>query len=63
MLLEIVEVRRMTIHDELRKLGYEFGYEHGDTEERIEVWVNEKAGIVVRIEWMTVDAQGKGRDF
>ena len=63
MLLEMVEVRRVTIHDELRKLGYEFGYEHGDTGERTEVWVNEKAGMAVRIEWMRVDGEGSGRDW
>jgi len=53
----------MSIGDELRELGYTFGYEHGNSEERIEVWVNEKAGTAVRIEWMKVDREVKGRDF
>ena len=53
----------MTIHDELQKLGYKFEYEHGDSEERTEVWVNEKAGMAVRIEWMRVEGGVKGRDW
>lgn len=48
----------MGIGDELRKLGYRFEYDHGDSEERTEVWVNEKAGMAVRIEWMKMDEVG-----
>ncbi len=53
----------MTIADELRSLGYKFEYEHGDSEERTEVWVNKKAGMAVRIEWMRVEGEVKGRDW
>ena len=60
---ELAEVRKMTIADELRRLGYTFQYDHGDSEERTEVWVNKKAGMAVRIEWMRVDGQVKGRDW
>ena len=53
----------MSIADELRNLGYKFEYEHGDSEERTEVWINERAGMAVRIEWMRVDREVKGRDW
>ena len=46
----------MGIHDELRKMGYCFEYEHGDSEDRTEVWVNEPAQMAVRIEWMRIEA-------
>ena len=60
---ELAEARRMTIHDELRKLGYKFEYEHGDSEERTEVWVNEKAGMAVRIEWIRIEGEVRGKDW
>jgi len=53
----------MTIADELRKLGYKLEYEYGRNEDRTEVWINEKAGMAVRIEWMRVQGEGKGRDW
>jgi len=55
----------MTIHDELRKLGYKLEYEYATNEDRTEVWINEKAGTAVRIEWMRVEGQQQeqGRDF
>jgi len=53
----------MTIHDELRKLGYKLEYEYGHNEDRTEVWINENAGMAVRIEWMSVDKEVKGRDW
>ena len=34
----------MGIYEELKKLGYEFDHEYGNSEERAEVWVNRKAG-------------------
>jgi hypothetical protein len=46
----------MGVHNELRKLGYCFEYEHGDSEDRTEVWVNEPAEMAIRIEWMKVEA-------
>jgi hypothetical protein len=60
---EPAEVNTMTIHEELRTLGYKLEYEYGHNEDRTEVWINEKAGMAVRIEWMRVDGQAKGRDF
>ena len=52
----------MTIHDELRQLGYTLEYEYGPDEDRTEVWINEKAGMAVRIEWMRVLGE-RGRDW
>ena len=46
----------MGVREELQREGYRFEYEHGDSEGRTEVWVNEKAGMAVRIEWMRMDA-------
>ncbi len=63
MLREPAEVNRMSIGDELRTLGYKLDYEYGHGEDRTEVWINEKAGMAVRIEWMTVHGEGKGRDW
>ena len=60
---ELVEVRRMSIGDELRRLGYRFEYDYGDSEDRTEVWINDKAGMAVRIEWMRIEGEVKGRDF
>ena len=48
----------MSIADELRNLGYKLEYEYGDSEDRTEVWVNKKAGMAVRIEWMRIDEEG-----
>lgn len=45
----------MGIHEELGRMGYRFEYEHGDSEDRKEVWVNEEAGMAVRIEWFRLD--------
>ena len=36
----------------MKKLGYRFEYEHGDSEDRTEVWINDEAGMAVRIEWL-----------
>lgn len=41
----------MSIHKELKKQGYEYDHEYGDSEERMEVWVNRKTGMGVAIEW------------
>jgi len=57
------EVNRMSIGEELRELGYKLEYEYGHSEDRTEVWTNEKAGMAVRIEWMRVDREAKGRDW
>ena len=35
----------MSIGDELRNQGYKLGYEYGNSEDRTEVWINEKAGM------------------
>ncbi len=55
---EPAEVDKMTIHEELRTLGYKLEYECGHSEDRTEVWINEKAGMAVRIEWMRVVGEG-----
>ena len=47
----------MSVGEELRRQGYKLEYEYGDTADRTEVWINEKAGIAVRIEWMRVDGE------
>ena len=62
---EPAEVNRMSVNDELRKLGYKLEYEYGPSGDRTEVWINEKAGTAVRIEWMRVEGQQQeqGRDF
>jgi len=60
---ELPEVNSMTIHDELRTLGYTLEYEYGNSEDQTEVWINEKLGMAVRIEWIRVLGEGKGRDF
>ena len=41
----------MSIHDELKKLGYKFDHEHGCSEDRTEVWVNRSTGMGIAIEW------------
>ena len=48
----------MRIHDEFKKMGYQFEYDHGDSEDRTEVWINKKAGMAVRIEWFRLDEAG-----
>ena len=48
----------MGIQDELKKMGYRFEYDHGDSEERTEVWINDAARMAVRIEWMRIDEEG-----
>jgi len=53
----------MGIEDELKRQGYEIEYESSDGEDRKQVWVNEKLGMAVRIEWMRVDGEAKGRDW
>jgi hypothetical protein len=45
----------MSIGDELKEQGYQFEYEHGDSEGRTEVWINRKIGMAVRIEWFRMD--------
>ena len=45
----------MGIHDELRRTGYTFEYDYGDSEDRTEVWTNKEAGMAVRIEWMKIE--------
>lgn len=48
----------MGIDEELQKQGYQFEYEHGDSEDRTQVWINKKAGMAVRIEWFRMDKVG-----
>ena len=44
----------MSIYDELSRLGYEFDHEYGNSEERMEVWVNREKGTGVMIEWFNI---------
>ena len=48
----------MKIHDVLHEEGYCFEYERYRGEDRIEVWVNQKAKMAVRIEWLKIDEEG-----
>jgi len=45
----------MGVGEELKKMGYQFEYESGDTEDRTEVWINKAVGMAVRIEWFRLD--------
>ena len=47
---------RMGIAEELRKEGYKLEYEYGDGEDHTEVWINDEAGMAVKIEWMKIEA-------
>ena len=46
---------RMGIADELKRQGYKLEYEHGDGEDHTEVWINDEAGMAVKIEWMKIE--------
>jgi len=48
----------MSFKDELKKMGYKYEYAQGEEGDRTEVWLNEEAGMAVRIEWMKVDEEG-----
>ena len=48
----------MGIYEELKKQGYVFDHEYGCSEDRAEVWVNKKAEMAVRLEWMKIDEVG-----
>ena len=48
----------MGIREALREEGYVFEYDHGDGEDRTEVWINEEGKMAVRIEWMKIDEEG-----
>ncbi len=45
----------MGIQAELKKQGYRFHYQSIDGEDRKEVWINEKDGMAVRIEWLRLE--------
>ena len=49
----------MGIHEELKKMGYRFEYERGDSDERTEVWTNAVVRMAVRIEWFRMDEVAK----
>ena len=38
-----------------KRQGYRLEYEHGDGEDHREVWINDDAGMAVKIEWMKVE--------
>lgn len=41
----------MGIHHELKKQGYEFDHEYGNSDDRTEVWVNRRTRCGVMVEW------------
>jgi hypothetical protein len=45
----------MSVHKALEELGFEFDNEMGDTEERIEIWVNKSTGMGVTIQWFHLE--------
>ena len=51
---EKAEVIGMGLYEELKKMEFVRDSEFGSGEERTELWVNEKAGMAVRLEWYPV---------
>ena len=45
----------MGIEQELQKQGYEYQYACELGEDRKQVWINKKAGIAIRIEWIRME--------
>ena len=43
------------IREALREEGYVFEYDHGNGEDRTEVWINKEAKMAIRIEWIRMD--------
>ena len=43
--------KNMSVYKELRQMGYEFDHEYGDSEERMEVWVNRETGMGIMLQW------------
>ena len=41
----------MVIDKILRSCGFEFNFEHTESEAPAEIWINERAGFGVRLEW------------
>ncbi len=52
------EVAKMSIHEKLRKQGYESDHEFGCPEDRTEVLVNREIGRGVAIEWFWLPEVG-----
>lgn len=48
----------MRVREALREEGFAFEYEQKRGDGVIEVWVNEKAKMAARIEWLRIDEQG-----
>ena len=46
---------RMTIQKALENEGYTLAYECFDRGDRKQVWVNAKAGMAVRIDWLRLE--------
>ena len=46
---------RMGITDKLKRQVYRLEYEYGDGEDHTEIWINDEAGMAVRIEWMKIE--------
>ena len=45
----------MGIEQELKNEGYRLEYEHHDGEDKKQVWMNDKAGMALRIEWVKIE--------
>ncbi len=46
---------KMGVADEFKRQGYRLEYEYGDGGDHTEVWINDEAGMAVKIERMKVE--------
>ena len=51
----------MGIAEELRKQGYKLEYEYADGEDHTEVWISQKKGMALRIEWIRIESHSVWR--
>ena len=42
----------MGLDEELKRQGYEFDDERTEREAPVEIWINKKVGLGVRLEWL-----------
>ena len=45
----------MGIEQELKNQGYRLEYEQNEGEDKKQVWMNDKAGMALRIEWIKIE--------
>ncbi len=50
----------MGIHDGFRRQVYKLDYDCGNSGDMTAVWINEDAGMAVRIEWIVAEAKSSG---